>query len=88
MTPYISNVTVKTTVIMDYGEIRCIFCHERLPLNKYPHVGRVLRCNGCLGFMVVQGHYLGYNHSVQLAISNLTQEQIEKVNRMIINGTI
>lgn len=82
MTSFISNVTVRTTVIMSHS-IRCMFCHERLPLNKYPYVGRVLRCGNCLGFMVVQGHYLGYNQSVQFAVSNLTKEQIEKVNRML-----
>ena len=88
MTPYISNVTMKTTVMMDYGDLRCIFCHERLPLNKYPYVGRILGCGNCRGFMVVWGHYLGFdNESIHMAVSNLPQKYVEKLNGMLGKGT-
>ena len=57
-----------------------------MPTDKYPYVGRVIQCGVCLGFMVVNGHYLGFDNSVHFAISNLTPEQIEKVNAMLNRG--
>jgi hypothetical protein len=69
---------------MAFGEIRCIFCHVRLPIfNNYPWVGRVLRCEKCKGLMVVDGHYLEYNGKVTFAIRKLTPYEIERVNKAL-----
>jgi len=49
------------------GNIRYIFCNEQLPVSEYPFVGTILQCLDCNEFMLVHGHYLGYNESVNMA---------------------
>ena len=58
-----------------------IFCKERLPVSEYPFVGTILQCLDCNELMLVQGHYLGYDQTVSMAISNLPQELFEKLKQ-------
>lgn len=63
------------------GTLRCIFCKERLLVSEYPFVGTILQCMDCNELMLVQGHYLGYDHSVGMAVSKLPQELFEKLKK-------
>ena len=63
------------------GSIRCIFCKERLPVSEYPFVGTILQCLDCNELMLVQGHYLGYDQTVSMAISKLPRELFDKLKK-------
>jgi hypothetical protein len=65
------------------GTLRCIFCKERLSVSEYPFVGTILQCLDCNELMLVQGHYLGYNQSVNMAVSKLPQELFEKLKKKL-----
>ncbi len=69
------------TVMLMVGSLRCIFCKERLPVSEYPFVGAILQCLDCNELMLVQGHYLGYDKTVSMAISKLPQELFEKLKK-------
>ena len=73
---------------MAFGEIRCTFCHVRLPIgNMYPWVGRVLQCGKCKGMVVVNGHYLEYNGKMTLSVRRLTPWEVQKVNKAMEHET-
>lgn len=69
---------------MEFGAIRCIFCHRLLPITEeYPWVGAILQCSKCRGFMVIQGHYLNHDMSVHFAVSNLPDKYLRKLNEIL-----
>ena len=66
--------------------VRCISCHEKFSFISIHW--KILGCGNRRGFMVVWGHYLGFdNESIHMAVLNLPQKYVEKLNRMLGKGT-
>jgi hypothetical protein len=67
----------------DFGDLRCIFCKQRLPVNEYPWVGAIFQCIDCRGYQIIQAHYLEIDGTVTMAVSNVPKWILRRLNKIL-----